>query len=323
MAKITEGVNILLGDPKKAVLNLSMPMTIAMIISQSYNLIDSVWVAGLGLDALAAVGFMNPLILIITGISNGIGVGATATISRYIGSKNKVQVDNAAFHTLLLIITISVLTTVLGIIFLKPLVLILGAGSIIDLTFQYGIIHVIGSFFIVFMYVSYGILRAEGNVKKVTYAMILGAILNIIIDPIFIYYFHLGVSGAAYASILSLAIISTLMIKWFKNDTYIKFSYKFFNFNKEILKRLLHVGLPAGTELFIYALMIAIFNILLMMVSEVQSVAIYSAGWRVIIFMSIPLGAISSSLVPVIASSYGGEKFHNFLTIRNHAMKLY
>jgi putative MATE family efflux protein len=264
---------------------------------------------------------MNPLISALIGISSGLGVGATATISRYIGSENKAETDNAAFHVLLLIIIISVLTTILGIIFLKHLLLILDVGSTIDLTYQYGIIHILGSFFIVFIYVSYGILRAEGNVKKVTYAMIMGAFLNIILDPLFIYYFNFGISGAAYASILSLAIVSIFLIKWFKDDTYIKFSYKFFNFSKEILKRLLFVGLPAGAEYFVFALVAAIFNILLMMASGVQSVAIYSAGWRVLMFVAIPLAAISSSIVPVIASAYGGEKFHDFLRIRNYGIK--
>jgi putative MATE family efflux protein len=318
----TEGVNILLGDPKKAIFKLSIPMIIAMLISQSYNLVDSFWVTGLGLDALAATGFISPLISALIGISSGLGVGATAAISRYIGSEDKAQVDNAAFHTLILIIIISALTTILGIIFLKPLLLILKAGSVIDLTYQYGVIYVLGSFFIVFINTSYGILRAEGNIKKVTYAMIMGAILNIILDPLFIYYFYLGVSGAAYASILSLVIVSIFLVKWFRDDTYINFSYKFFNFSKEILKRLLLVGLPAGTEVFIFSLITIIFNVLLMMVAGIQSVAIYSAGWRVLMFAAIPFFAISSSIVPVIASSYGAEKFYNFLTIRDYAMKL-
>ncbi|MDR2874125.1 MAG: polysaccharide biosynthesis C-terminal domain-containing protein [Methanobrevibacter sp.] len=174
----------------------------------------------------------------------------------------------------------------------------------------------------VFLNSSYGILRAEGNVKKTTYAMVLGAILNIILDPLFIYYFSLGISGAAYASNLSMIIISIILVIWFKKETYIKLSYKFFNFNKKIIKRLLHVGLPTGAEFFIFAMVTTVFNTLLIIVSGVQAVAVYSAGWRLVLFASVPLMAISLSVVPVIGVSYGKEKFHNFLIVRDYVIKI-
>jgi putative MATE family efflux protein len=333
MDEKTEEVKILLGDPKKAILKLSLPMIIAMLTMYSYNLIDAMWVAGLGINALAAVSYIGPLYMIWLGISNGLGTGATAIISRYMGAENKIQANNAAFHTLILIFIVSILTTIVGIIILKPFLLFSeilikpfllfsDTSLALDLAYQYGIIFIAGSFFMIFSNTSYGILRAEGNVKKTTYAMVLGAILNMILDPLFIYNFSLGISGAAYASILSMIIISILLVIWFKKKTYIKFSYKFFKFNKKIIKQLLYIGLPAGSEFFIFAMVTFVFNILLSIVSGVQAVAVYSAGWRFIIFAAVPLMAISLSVVPVIGVSYGKERFHDFLMIRNYAIKL-
>ncbi|MDR2874124.1 MAG: hypothetical protein LBV42_05240 [Methanobrevibacter sp.] len=142
----TKEVKVLLGDPKKAILKLSGPMIIAMIVMQSYNLIDVIWVAGLGSDAIAAVGFIAPLFLIYFGISNGLGAGATAVISRYIGAENKIQANNSAFHVLILIFIISILTTVIGIIILKPFLLFSGAASVSDLAYHYGVVFIGGSF---------------------------------------------------------------------------------------------------------------------------------------------------------------------------------
>jgi putative MATE family efflux protein len=322
MDEKTKGVKILLGNPKKAILKLSGPMIVAMIVNYSYNLIDAMWVAGLGSDALAAIGFISPLFLIWLGLSNGLGAGATAVISKYIGAENKIQANNTVFHVLILIVIVSILTTIIGIVFLKLFLLFSGAGSTLDLAYQYGVIFIGGSFFMIFMNASYGILRAEGNVKKTTYAMVLGAILNMILDPLFIYYFSLGISGAAYTSLLSVIIISILLIICFKKETYIKLSYKFFNFNKKIIKQLLYIGLPAGAEFFIFATVTTIFNELLIIFSGVQGVAVYSAGWRLILFACVPIMAISLSVIPLIGVSYGKKRFHNFLIIRDYTIKL-
>jgi len=94
----TEGVSTILGDPKKAILKLSGPMIIAMLITSLYSLIDGIWVAGLGHNALAAIGFISPIFLMVMGFSQGLGVGATAIISRFIAEGNKAKADNAALH---------------------------------------------------------------------------------------------------------------------------------------------------------------------------------------------------------------------------------
>ena len=110
--KETEGVATILGDPKKAILKLSWPMIIAMLISSLYVFVDGIWVAGLGQDALAAIGFITPVFLVVMGFSNGLGAGATAVISRFIGEGDKAKVDNAALHIILLTIVFTVIVTV-------------------------------------------------------------------------------------------------------------------------------------------------------------------------------------------------------------------
>ncbi|WP_156314681.1 MATE family efflux transporter [Methanobrevibacter arboriphilus] len=310
-----------MGDPKKAVLKLSIPMIIAMIINSLYAFIDGVWVAGLGDASLAAIGFVNPLYLIVFGVSNGIGAGATAVISRYIGSKNKKEADNAALHVILLTIIITIIFTALILIFLKPILLTMGAGPTINLGMEYGNILFLGTIFIVFSATAYGILRAEGNVIKTTYAMLFGAILNMFLDPIFIYYLDLGVAGAAIATVISMGLVSLLLLYWFKGDTYIKFSLKDFIYKSKLIKEILSVGLPAGVEFFLISVLAITLNAILMIVSGVDGVAVYTGGWRfVAIVMVIPI-AIGTSVIAITGANLGAKRYENIDITHSYAIK--
>ncbi|MDL2246807.1 MATE family efflux transporter [Methanobrevibacter sp. OttesenSCG-928-K11] len=318
----TKGVETLLGEPKQAVFKLAIPMIIAMVINSLYTFIDSIWVAGLGDCALASVGFVNPLYLIILGFSNGIGAGATSVISRYIGAEDKKEADNAALHVLLLIVILSIFFTITLLYFLKPVLLAMDVGKAIDLSLSYGNILFAGSFFIVFTSGAYGLFRAEGNVKKTTYAMLFGAILNIILDPILIYGLNLGVKGAAIATITSLACVSLLLFYWFKSDTYLSFDFKDFKYKNKITKQILSISLPNGSEFLFMALLSASLNMILMSVSGVNGVATYNGGWKLVSLVLVPTIAIGNTVIAIAGANYGAKKYENLAIIQNYAIKL-
>jgi putative MATE family efflux protein len=318
----TEGVSTILGDPKKAILKLSGPMIVAMLITSLYSFIDGIWVAGLGQDALAAIGFITPVFMIVMGFSNGLSAGATSVISRFIGANDKKEADNAALHIMLLIIIFTVIVMVSLGLFLRPILEILGAGSTIELGLQYGYIVFGGSIFLIFTTATYGIFRAEGNVKKTTYAMSFGAILNIILDPILIYTLNMGMAGAGLATVISLAVVSLIIYYWLKKDTYINLSLKDFKYNPKTMKKILAVGLPAGAEFLIMAILAGAINMILVTVSGAEAVAVYSAGWRVILIAIIPVISVSISVVAIIGASFGAKKYENFNIIQNYSIKL-
>lgn len=293
-----------------------------MIINSLYAFIDGVWVAGLGDASLAAIGFVNPLYLIVFGLSNGIGAGATAVISKYIGAKNKKEADNTAMHVILLTVILTVVLTSLILLFLKPVLLTMGAGSTVELAVAYGNILFLGTIFIVFSATSYGILRAEGNVKKTTYAILFGAVLNMILDPIFIYYLGLGVSGAAIATVISIGSVSLLLLYWFKTDTYIDFSLKNFIYKNKLIKEILNVGLPAGVEFFLISILTIALNAILMMVSGVDGVAVYTGGWRLVaMIMMISIG-IGTSAIAITGANLGAERYENIEIIHSYSIKI-
>jgi len=318
----TEGVSTILGDPKKAILKFSGLLMVAMVLTSLNNVVDGIWVAGLGQNALAAIGFVAPLTLLIAGFSNGLSNGSISVISRLIGANNKKEVDNTAIHIMLIILifTVVIMSTV-G-LFLKPLLIMLGTGSTVEFGLQYGYIIFGGSIFTIFTVTSYGILRGEGNVKKTTYAMSLGALLNMVLDPIFIYKLNMGIAGAALSTVLSMAIVSFIIIYWFRRDTYVNLAIKNFKYSVNIMKKILVVSLPSGADFLIMAILIGSINIILVTVSGIEGVAVYSAGWQIVIVAVVLLSPVSISVIATAGASFGAEKYENLNIIQNYSIKL-
>ncbi len=323
-SNINERVSMITGDPKKAIRTLSIPMILSMLLMMVYNLADSIWVAGLGPNSLAALGFVTPLFMMVIGLGNGLGAGANSLISRCIGAKNKKGSDNAAIHSIILTLLVSVVLTVVILIFLKDLLMIMGAGESLNLAVQYGQIVFGGLIFLIFTSVASGILRAEGDVKRPMYAMLATAILNIVLDPIFIYYFGWGVSGAAIATLISASISAALILYWLmlKRDTYVSLSRKDFNSSWTVIKDILLVGLPASAEFFVMSILGIVLNIMLVMTGGTEAVAVYTAGWRVVMIAMIPAIGIGTAAITVAGAAYGSRRYNNILTALNYSVKL-
>lgn len=324
MGEKTDGVTLITGDPKKAIIKLSGPMIIAMLLMTMYNLVNAVWVAGLGGDALAAVGFVTPLFMILVGLSNGLGAGATSAISRYLGANKKESANNAAVHTLFITIGISVVLTVLFLLFLKPILVLLGAGSTINLAVQYGQVTFAGTILMLFTGAAYGILRAEGDTKRTMYAMVVSSVLNMILDPLLIYVAGWGISGAAWGTVISMALVSVVLLYWFfvKKDTFISLSLKDFIPDARVVKDVLGVGLPASAEFFILSILSGVLNGILVMVAGTDAVAVYSAGWRVVMIAITPVAAVGMSVVTIAGFWYGSRKYENILIAHTYSVKV-
>ena len=317
-------VDVMLGNPKKALLKMSLPLIVSLLISSFYNLIDAAWVSGLGADALAGVGFFTPIFMVLVGFGNGLGAGASFAISKYIGEDDKIKADNASIHSILLDIIISIILTVVLLIFLNPILNVMGAGETIGYATDYGMIILAGSIFIILSNALYGIFRGEGDSKRPMYAMIASAILNIVLDPIFIYNFNLGVRGAAIATLVSAIFVILILIYWFyvKKDTYLKPYLTNFTFKKDISTDIVKVGIPASIQLLNNAFFAAVFSALLVYVGSTDSVAVYSTGWRVVIITTTPLLAIGTALISVIAANFGAKNYKNIQIAHRYAMKV-
>ena len=310
--KQTKGLETLLGEPKKAIIKLSIPMIIAMSANTVYNLVDALWVSGFGQDiftdkiisnvgpnALAAVGFVLPFFMTIMALSTGLGLGGGSAISRKIGAKDKNGADNVAIHSIILIGLLSIVFTIVLFFTSELMFSAIGAKDTIDLAISYGNILFAGSIFIFFSQVSFAILRAEGDANRAMYAMMFGAGLNIILDPIFIYTFEMGVTGAAYATVLSMAITSFILVYWLflRKDTYVSFHFRDFSFKKDIIKDIFKVGLPASIQQISMSItMLIIIRIITLQGTNEIGVAAYNTGWRVVMIAILPLLGMATAV---------------------------
>jgi len=316
-----KNIESIIGDPKKAINRLAYPTILSMLLMFANNLIDSMWVSGLGSGPLAALGFMSPLYLVIIGFGVGIGAGANSLISRLIGAKQYEESNNAAIHSIVIASIVSILILLIGVFFLRDLLIIFGAGEVIDFAMDYGTIIFLTSYVILFPAVVSSLFRAEGDIKRATLPLVVNAMLNIIMDPIFIYYFNWGIKGAAIATVLSTLANLIIMLYWYliKRDTFLKLSLRYYRRKWEIYKEILLVSLPASCEEVIYSIVAICFNYLIFITAGTMEVAIFTVVWRFVSIGFLPCIAIGVSTITVSGIAYGARNHQNFKTTVNYS----
>lgn len=319
-----ENIELITGNPKKAINKLAPPIILSMFLIFANNIIDSIWVSGLGSQPLASLGYITPLFLILVAIGNGIGAGGNSLISRYIGAQDHNAANNAAIHNLILSIIISIIVTIVLIIAIKPLLYFMGASSVMKYATDYGFIIFLCSFTFLMPPIIGGGFRAEGDINRATIPISLSAILNMILDPIFIYVLHLGLSGAAISTALSCFVCLLLMFYWIyiKNDTYLSYNLKDFHPDLKIYKDILVVGIPASIEQIILAILNILVNVMLTLLSGPVAVAVFTVGWRIISVGFLPAIGYGTATISVAGVAYGAKKYENLTVIARYAVKI-
>ncbi|MBN1280925.1 MAG: MATE family efflux transporter [Candidatus Thermoplasmatota archaeon] len=299
-------------------------MIVAMSVQTLYNLVDAIWVSGLGADALAAVGFVFPLLFMGIAIATGLGIGGGAAISRRIGARDKTGADSAAVHTLLATVVLAVLYTIPLFLFTEDIFQLIGAGRTTATATLYARIMYSASIVTFFSFVANAILRSEGDAKRAMVAMVLGGILNVILDPIFIYVLQLGVPGAAWASVVSMIVSASLLFYWLfhKKDTYVAFHFRGFRFNRHIMKDILIVGLPASVMQLSMSIMMFLMNVIIGRVGGIDAIAVFAAGWRVATMASMPMLGMATAVVSVTGAAYGARAYTKLNTAYIYAVKI-
>lgn len=317
-------IEIITGDPKKAINKLSLPIIASMFLIFANNIIDSIWVAGLGAEPLAALGYVTPLFMVLIGIGNGIGAGGNSLISRYIGAENKSSANNAAIHNLILGVILSIAVSIILLGFLKPLLTIMGATAVLNYAMEYGIVIFAFAFTMLLPPIFGGAFRAEGDVKRATVPLAVSAITNMCIDPIFIYTLNLGVAGASWATVIAhlFAVLTMLYWMFVKKDTYLKYNRESFHNDLKMYKDILVVGIPASLEQLILSALTIVVNFMLTIVSGPVAVAVYTAGWRIVNIGMLPAIGVGTASISVAGVAYGSRKYENLRITARYAVKV-
>ncbi|MGE4321098.1 MAG: MATE family efflux transporter [Acholeplasmataceae bacterium] len=303
---------------KKLLMKLSIPAMMGMLINALYNIVDTFFVArGAGEDAIGGLAFAFPVQMILMAVGLMIGVGSASVYSRAFGKKDYKTMDLMVNSAIKTDIIIAVIFAVLGYIFLTPLLSFFGATSS---NFQYGIdylsIILIGLVPMTLSMVLNNLTRAEGRAVVSMYALMIGAGLNIILDPIFIFAFGMGVKGAAIATVI--AQFSSFIFIFFqaygkKSNLNVHFNH-FFTLDFKLVWESLSVGFPTFLRNATGAIItIIIFRLIAQYAGSDDLITTYQSIYgvinRVINFVFLPSFGIVQGLVPIVSFNFGAKNY--------------
>lgn len=241
----------------RRLIRFSIPLLIGNLFQQLYNTVDSIVVGQfIGSDALAAVGTSTPLINLIIGMFMGISVGAGVVISQYYGAKNKERMSLAVHTSIALSIVGGLILTVAGILFAPAILRLMKTPpEVMADSLLYFRIFFMGSVFNLLYNIGAGILRAVGDSKRPLYFLCISTLINSLLDLLFVAKFHMGVEGVAYATVLSLFLCSVLMLTALsRTEDMYRLELKKIRIDREMMKRILKLGIPSGIQQSIISL---------------------------------------------------------------------
>lgn len=306
----SQRVQSYIDNPKKAVWSLTLPILLGMIVQYLYNLSDTFFVSRLSSDAIAAMQFNLPFVFFAISICFGLGIGITSIISQALGAKDTHRANNAAEHAILMGVVLGIGISGISIIFRYPIFHLLGTPDhIIDLAVSYFEVIVYGFVFNVLGVFFRSIMSGEGDVRTPVTFSIIGTLVNIALDPLFIFVFKLGIAGAAWATIIAQFVVTILYFVFFfiKKDSLVQFKFKDFKFSWKIIVSTFKVGLPASLSFVIMSFGQMLYNRIVVYFGS-DAVAAVGIGMRLDQLFFLPIMGLASSLVTLIGMLFGAKK---------------
>ena len=299
------------GSIVKAIILFSIPLLIGNLFQQLYNAVDSYVVGNyVGKNALAAVGASTPIINMLIGFFMGISTGAGVVIAQFFGAGDLTKMKKAIHNSIALTLAMGVVLTVVGLVFNDPILKAIGVPSdVFSEASTYLSIYFWSLIFVMIYNMGSGILRSVGDSKRPLYFLIFSSVVNIVLDFLFVKYFDFGVAGAGYATLIAQAI-SAIMVMYVlmkTNDSY-KVVLKDIKFDKEILLRIIKIGLPTGFQQSIVSLS----NVIVQSYINVYGASVI-AGYSVTIkidgFVTLPLQAFNMAITTFVGQNIGAKKY--------------
>lgn len=303
--------------PAKAVVKLGVPLIAGMFIMVLYNLVDTYFIGLMRDDyQLAAVNLAYPVMMISIAISNMIGTGASSLIARSLGAGDREKADHTVTAGFVLTVVNSAIVAALGLILLGPIVTGLGAQvNTFEYTRQYVQVILAGSFFTMGNYTFGQLLRSEGSVKQSVAGMIAGTIVNIILDPIFIFGLGLEIRGAAIATILGNAAGMCVSL-WFYlgGKTLLSPSFKYIRPTAGILKEIFWVGVPATLETLLTSAAYIVNNNLAVGYGEL-TVAAMGIAQKILSLGNYVYQGFAAGTQPIMGYNYGAKNYRRMIAV--------
>lgn len=303
-----------LGEEKISALlwKFSLPAITGMVVNAFYNVIDSIFVGrGVGEIGLTAVTLAFPVMIVLMGFGMLVGVGAAAVVSLRMGEKKEKEAEKILGNAFTLSMILSLILTFSILLFLDPVLILLGAEpDVLPYARDFTRIIVLGS---IFMYVGFGlnnIVRAEGNPRMAMSTTLISAGLNILLNPLFIFTFHLGIGGSALATVVSQAVSAVWVLLYFvRGKSVLRLRKKNFWLDRKIVSSIFQIGMSPFLMQIASSLTTILFNYTLLRYSGELAVASIGIINRMAMLMLMPIFGISQGLQPIIGYNYGAGNY--------------
>ncbi|NFS07913.1 MATE family efflux transporter [Clostridium botulinum] len=295
----------------KVLLKLSVPAIIAMLINAIYNIVDTMFVGMLNnTSAIAAVSIVYPLFMFIGAIGVMFGAGGASYLSRLLGEKKKEEADKTLTSTIIIGCIFSLIFTVISIIFLDKFLLMYGATeTIMPYAREYGYTIVLGAIFTIGTGIMSNTIRAEGNSKYSMIATCIGGVINIILDPIFMFKFGMGIKGAAVATVISQIVSFVFLLRYYySKKSYIKLGIKFFKPTFNMFFEILKIGIPIFVTQVLASFALGFMNLGAKPYGD-AAVAAMGIVFRVMSIGFYIVFGIGQGFQPVAGYNYGAKNF--------------
>ncbi|HII29438.1 TPA: MATE family efflux transporter [Candidatus Woesearchaeota archaeon] len=320
MAK--DRVEEFLKNPKRALLVLATPIIVSMIVQTLYSIVDTAFVGRLGTEALAALTFTFPPFLVLIALTSGLGAGMSSRISRSLGARHKTSAENAAMHGLFISLILAVIVLIIGLPILEPFFTLLGATeAIAKLATDYMKIILFGALFMFPAQAIASIFSAEGDTRTPTKVSVSSLVLNIILDPIFIYVLGLGVKGAAIATVISFLASLLLSVYFVIKKSYLHIHLSSFSFSPRITRDIIDVGAPAGLMILLMSLYTSFISRLMAHFGTVY-VASYGIASRVEHIAVMPVVAFSIAAMILTAMFLGAREYNALKVVSDYSIRV-
>ncbi|QTL99230.1 MATE family efflux transporter [Iocasia frigidifontis] len=298
----------------KVLSNMSIPAIIGMLVTAVYNLVDTVFVGRLGILSIGAVTVVFPIFMLLSAFGMTFGMGSASYISRLLGEDKKNMANKVVSTSFIMTSVFGIFLAALGYIFLEAIVKVFGAtDTILPYAMEYGSIIILGTIFTINNMNLNSMVRAEGNAKMSMFAMAIGAGLNIILDPIFIFVLNMGVAGAALATVLAQAVSTIILLYYyFSGRSILEINLRDFSPSVKIFTEIIKMGLPTLMRQVLISIAMALLNNTAGYYNDIYVAAIGIINRVFSLPLMVVLG-FGQAFQPVAGFNYGAILFDRLL----------